>query len=135
MSKIHTQIHNLIQQSNQEYVEAFIIYLASQTKIPKTKLREYLQDFKSNLVSNSKKPVVCKHIFKKGNKANTECGKKLKDGETFCTKHSKSKNSEVTEPENIFEKDVLLIEDENDETNWEEEEEEVPDFDEDEEDI
>jgi hypothetical protein len=79
---------------------------------------------------NVLKLKTCKHVFKKGNKTNTKCDRKPKEGEMYCSKHIKSKN----EDESLFEKDVLVIEDEHDETNWEEEED-LQDYDDDEEEI
>lgn len=39
------------------------------------------------------KPKTCKHVFKKGWKANTECKVKVKGDADYCSKHKKGDDS------------------------------------------
>lgn len=123
MNKYSNQIQSIIQQSNFDYVELFLLGLSEKFNIPKQDLLMFFNNFKK-----SKSSIVikqCKYISPRTKK---QCLSNPKQDDFYCQRHLKYKKETKIEP---IEQDILIFdttENENKKNNdlleedWEEDE-------------
>lgn len=105
------QITNIIDSVKQEYLSSFVEHLTKNTSMTPNQLTSLVYQFK-----HPKKETVktCAHIFTKGVNIHKKCETTVKTSSAYCSKHAKNKKDDVKITNDIFETDILLIDQEDD---------------------